>query len=615
VNRRNRRTAAKCKSALGGPRDLAALCVAGLNHLRAERLLDAQLCCQQALAIDSNYPDALHLMGLLSIQAQQYDHAAEWVARAVRQDSRLDYLVTLGTILQFQKRFAQAFEAFDKAAQVRPDAARLWSSRGKLLVELKRPGEALLSFQRALELNPRDCEAAFNCGLLLHDEGRLQEAVLHFTLCDELKPNHAPILRSRGRALGSLGQFNEALADNIRAHELDPTDAANCSNIAGLLQSLHRDEEVPPWLDKALSLQPDQVDALRNKAVWLRDHHRFDEAFAIYQRLKVLDPGNARTEWNLSHLHLLTGDLEAGWAARESRWKVPGLTLARFEPSQPIWLGQESIDGKTVVIHFDEGLGDTIQFARYVPLVAARGARVILVAPAALCSLLSALPGVSECLPTSNGKLPAFDMYCPISSLPLAFGTRLETIPSAISYLPSSAQTRVQAWEDRLGSHDRLRVGLVWSGNPEHKNDRNRSLPLRELSPLLDLEATFVSLQKELRPDDRTTLLQNAEIVDLTGHLTDFVETAALISCLDLVITVDTSVAHLSGALGCPTWILLPYTPDYRWLLDRDDSPWYPTVRLFRQTEARLYTQVLERVRAALSARIAGFARSPARSA
>jgi tetratricopeptide (TPR) repeat protein len=608
VNRRNRRTAAKSKSALRGPGDLAALCIAGLDHLRAERLLDAQLCCQQAVAIDSNYPDALHLMGLLSIQAQQYDHAVEWVARAVRQDSRLEYLVTLATILQFQRRFAEAFEAFDQATQVKPDAAELWRSRGKLLVELNRPGEALLSFQRALKLNPRDWEAAFHCGLLLHDEGRLQEAVSHFTLCDELKPNHATILRSRGRTLSGLGRTSEALAENIRAHELDPGDAANCSNIGGLLQSLHRDEEVLPWLDKALSLQPDHVDASRNKAMWLGRHHRFDEAFAVYQRLKVLDPGNAKTEWNLSHLHLLTGNLEAGWAGREARWKVLGLPLARFEPSQPVWLGQESIDGKTLVIHFDEGLGDTIQFARYVPLVAAHGARVILVVPAALCALLSALPGVSECLPMSNDKLPAFDMYCPISSLPLAFGTRLETIPSAISYLPPPAQMRLQAWEDRLGPHDRLRVGLVWSGNPKHKNDHNRSLRLGELSSLLDLDAIFVSLQKELRPDDRTTLLQMTEIVDLTEHLTDFMETAALISCLDLVITVDTSVAHLAGALGCPTWILLPYTPDYRWLLDRDDSPWYPTVRLFRQTEARLYTQVLDRVRAELSARIAEFA-------
>jgi hypothetical protein len=198
---------------------------------------------------------------------------------------------------------------------------------------------------------------------------------------------------------------------------------------------------------------------------------------------------------------------------------------------------------------------------------------------------------------SAAATLPAFDMYCAISSLPLAFGTRLETTPSATPYLPPPPKSRVQAWENRLGPHDRLRVGLVWSGNPEHKNDHNRSLPFRALTPILKLDAFFVSLQKEVRPEDKTALLDRTDVVDLASHLTDFVETAALMSCLDLVITVDTSAAHLAGALGLPTWILLPYTPDYRWLLDREDSPWYPTVRLFRQTETREYASVLDRVR------------------
>jgi hypothetical protein len=195
-------------------------------------------------------------------------------------------------------------------------------------------------------------------------------------------------------------------------------------------------------------------------------------------------------------------------------------------------------------------------------------------------------------------------MYCPVSSLPLAFGTRLETIPSATPYLPAPAEARLQAWEDRLGPHDKLRVGLVWSGNPRHDNDHNRSIPLRMLTRILDVDATFVSLQKDPRPDDRATLLERTEIVDLTDRLTDFAETAALASRLDLVITVDTSIAHLAGALGRPTWVLLPYMPDYRWLLDRDDSPWYPTVRLFRQTATRDYASVLDSVRTELLATV-----------
>jgi hypothetical protein len=256
---------------------------------------------------------------------------------------------------------------------------------------------------------------------------------------------------------------------------------------------------------------------------------------------------------------------------------------------------------------FGRGLGDSIQLVRYVPMLAARGARIILFISDPLLQLFSGLPHVSHCLPLSARSLPGFDMHCPMASLPLAFATRLETIPAAKSYLPVPAESRVRDWEHRLGPHDKLRVGLVWSGNPKHYNDHNRSARLQTFLRLLDVDATFVSLQKEPRPGDQAILRERTDIVDLTAHLTDFAETAALVSCLDLVITVDTSVAHLAAALGCPTWILLPYTPDYRWLLDRDDSPWYPTVRLFRQTATRDYGDVLGRVRDQLLMRIAAF--------
>jgi len=232
----------------------------------------------------------------------------------------------------------------------------------------------------------------------------------------------------------------------------------------------------------------------------------------------------------------------------------------------------------------------------------ARGARVILVVDDAAYPLLSALSDVAQCFPKSTGMLPAFDMHCPMSSLPLAFATRLDTIPSGVSYLPAPAESRVHAWEGRLGPHERPRVGLVWSGNPNHINDHNRSIPLRTLARILDLDAAFVSLQKDARRDDGAVLRERTGLIDLTAELTDFSETAALVSCLDLVITVDTSVAHLAGALGRPAWVLLPFSPDYRWLLGRDDSPWYPTLRLFRQTESREYGSVLDRVRAELVA-------------
>jgi tetratricopeptide (TPR) repeat protein len=605
MNRRERRAAArgsKTTLSTATANTPAALYQAGLQHFRAGRHLDAQLCCQQALALDAEHADTLHLLGQLSLDARQYDHAVEWISRAIRQNPKTEYLTNLGIALRNQGRREEALKVFDKAVQLDPNDADLWRNLGNALTDAQRPADALLSFQQALKLNPRHWDAAQQCGHLLYRLGRLEEALVHFDQCNELQPNHAKTLQMRALATYGLDQFEEALADIRRAHALDPANADVCNNSGVFLRRLGREEEALPWFDKALKLRPNFRAALVNKAFALTQIRRFVEAFAVYNEMNAVDPGNVEADYDVSLLHLLTGNFEAGWAGREARWNVPGLSIARFEFPQPVWLGKESIAGKTLLVYADEGLGDTIQFSRYARMAAARGARVILMVQDALCPLLAELAGASQCLPRSAGTPPAFDAYCPITSLPLAFATKLETIPSATPYLPAPAASRLQAWEDRLGPHDRLRIGLVWSGNPKHRNDLNRSIPLHLLARIVDVDATFVSLQKDPRPDDGAILHKRNDIVDLTSHLTDFAETAALVSCLDLVIAVDTSVAHLAGALGRPTWILLPFVPDYRWLLDRDDSPWYPTVRLFRQNETRDYADVVDRVRKELAA-------------
>jgi tetratricopeptide (TPR) repeat protein len=578
---------------------------AGLAHMQGGRYRDARVCCQQALAADRNHADTLHLMGLLFLHAKQYDHAVEWIAHAIRQDPKPHFLASLGTALQRQGRQEEALKAFDKAVQLKPDDVELWVKLGAALREFGRPADALMTYQHALKLSPRHWDAAYGSGSILHQLGRFEEAVKQFDLCRELRPNHASTLLLRGLSQRSLSRFDEYLADSLAAHALDPNSAETCSNIGSALLSLGRCDEALGWFDRALAIRPNLVEVLNNKAVSLGQLHRFDDAFALYDRMKVRKLNNTRTEWIFSHLHLLTGNFEAGWAEHEARLKLPSATYPKFP--LPIWLGSEDIEGKTILICADEGLGDTIQFVRYVPMLVERGARVVLVVQTPLYHLLSGLPGLLLCFSFAGGQLPEIDMHCPMVSLPLAFGTRLDSIPSATSYLPRPAKSRVQAWEDRLGPHTRLRVGLVWSGSLTHTNDHNRSIPLRSLSRILDADATFVSLQKDPRPNDVAVVRERNDIIDLTADLTDFSETAALVSCLDLVITVDTSVAHLAGALGRPTWILLPYTPDYRWLLDRDDSPWYPSVRLFRQNQSRDYASVLDRVREALRARVIAF--------
>ncbi|MBU6462063.1 MAG: glycosyltransferase family protein [Bradyrhizobium sp.] len=592
------------EAAARGPKMPSELCEVGFRHRQGDRHLDAQLCCQQALAQNPNHADSLHLMGLLSSDAEQFDHALEWIVRALKQDLKPEYLSSLGMTLRRQGQYQRAFQAFDKAVQLNPRDAELWKERGNALFELNRPADALLSLQQALALNPDYWDAACASAVILYGLDRFEEASRHLELCDALRPNHVSTLCLRAASLDHLGRFEEAFAVYQQAYALDPDNFESLNGICEALQSLGRSEEALQWFDRASESRPN-LDALNNKAVAMQRLHRFSEAMALHDRVRAIDPDNAAACWNLALLQLLTGNFEAGWAGREIRRRVPNHQIVYPNLSEPMWLGKESIEGKTILLCADEGLGDTIQFARYVPMVAARGANVILVVQDPLHALLSGSYGVARCFPTSaRMQWPSFDMHCPLTSLPLAFATRLDTIPSAMSYL-SADQTFAGAWENALGPRDRLRVGLVWSGNPKHTNDRNRSIPLRTLSCLLGMDATFISLQKDPRPDDSAFLRERSDIVDLTAGLSDFAQTAALVSCLDLVITVDTSIAHLAGALGRPTWVLLPYLPDFRWLLDRDDSPWYPTLRLFRQQQARDYAEVIDRMGTELAAMIA----------
>jgi tetratricopeptide (TPR) repeat protein len=582
---------------------------AGIQHLQLGQLTDAERCCQKILAEDPANSDALHLMGLIAARANRLDVAVEYFAQAIRHNpNNPDYFSNLASVLHRLGGLEEAAKSYDRALLLKPDVADGWNNLGQVLQKLNRSNEAVSSYQRALKIEPRHLHAIDNLGKLLLELDRYEEALAFLDLSEQIKPGRANIFHMRGTCLQRLMKFEEALVSYNRAVAIDPDYPDAHNNIATIFQAFGRHDEALVRLARALELRPSFIEGLVNRGITLFELRQFDQAFASFDRAIALEPDHAYAHLNLALFRLLSGDFAAGWAGREWRWKVPGLDLVARPFSQPLWLGDEPLAGKTILLHSDEGLGDTIQFVRYAPMVAELGARVILEIPDALHVLLSDFPGVSHGQPKSRGDLPAFDFHCPLSSLPLAFRTRIETIPSAPAYLHASVGTRRRQWEDRLGPRDRPRVGLVWSGNPNHRNDRNRSLAMGALSPILDLDATFVSLQKGVRPEDKAILGQRPDVLDVEEHLLDFADTAALISCLDLVISVDTSVAHLAGALGCPVWILLPYTPDFRWLLDRDDSPWYPTAQLFRQAETREWASVLNRVRAELQGLIAAWA-------
>ncbi|WP_234685785.1 tetratricopeptide repeat protein [Bradyrhizobium monzae] len=479
---------------------------------------------------------------------------------------------------------------------------------GHQLWQLERTDEALLHFQQALQLSPQYVEAAENCGRLLLDLGRHAEALDCLDAAERLNPDSASLYRIRGICLQEMNRLAEAEEDFARSIALDARAAETHNNLGLLHWKLGRTDQAFASIDRAVALRPDFAAALANKAWMLLDLQLLDQASAAFRRSLAIDPNRASTIFSFALLQLLTGDFERGWAGREARWKASSLRLADPGFAQPLWRGEQPIEGKTILLYCDEGLGDSLQFARYVPMVAALGARVILGVRPPIQQLLAGIPGVAECTSREAAASLAFDLHCPLGSLPLAFKTRLNTIPFPEGFLPAPAAERVTAWqdrlEDRLGPRNRFRVGLVWSGDPGHKNDHNRSIALRALAPLLDCDVQFVSLQKGVRDQDRAFLDERKDVLDLSDHLTDFSDTAALVSCLDLVISVDTSVVHLAGGLGAPVWTMLPFNPDWRWLLNRDDSPWYSSMKLFRQPERGDWASVVDSVRLELEGQV-----------
>jgi len=483
---------------------------------------------------------------------------------------------------------------------LRPDYADGLSNRGTVLYALKRFDEALASFDAALALRPDYAEALSNRGAILQELGRFDDALASYDRALALTPNYVEALSNRSNTLRALNRFEEALASCDRALALRPDYAEGLSNRGNALRGLNRFEEALASYDRALAVRPDYAEALSNRGTTLQDLRRFDAALMDFAAAVRLRPDYAGAHVNEALCRLLTGDFARGWDGYEWRWELDYTAADRRNFTQPMWVGGDEIAGKTILLHAEQGLGDTIQFCRYVPMVAERAGRVILEAQKQLCDLMGSLPAAVQIMPR-NDPLPRFDLHCPLLSLPRAFRTRLETIPAATPYLRASSQA-VMAWKERLVSTRRPKIGLAWSGNPANKNDHNRSITLNSLLPMLDCDATFVSLQWAVRGADIDALKERTDLLHFGDELKDLSETAALISNLDLVISVDTVFAHLAGALAVPVWILLPYAPDWRWLVDRDDSPWYPTARLFRQDDTCTWGNVVKRIQAALRA-------------
>jgi len=471
--------------------------------------------------------------------------------------------------------------AYDRAIAINPLYAEAFSNRGLALQELSKTDKALGDFSHAIEIDSNLAEAWNNRGNVLTEINRLDEAITNYDQAIHINPLYAEAYNNRGITLKEKKRLAESLASYDSAIEINLTYAEAYSNRGLTLTDMRQMDAAIASFDHAIKINPSYAEAFSNRGNTLVCMKKLDEAIASFDRAIEINPEYAEAKWNKALALLLDGQFSEGWPLYEWRWKYKKFSSPKRDFLAPLWLGNESLTGKTILLHAEQGLGDTIQFCRYAKLVKALGAKVILEVPKILVCLLGSLEGVDELI--EHGKLlPFFDFHTPLLSLPLAFKTDINNIPNPTYYLAPTI-TNLSKWKVKLGEKVLPRVGLVWSGNSTHINDHNRSLLLENLLVLLPNQFEYISLQKEVREIDESVLL-NSPIKHFGESINDFADTAALCKLMDIVISVDTSVAHLSGAIGNATYLLLPYSPDWRWLLERTDSPWYQTTRLYRQS-------------------------------
>ena len=435
-------------------------------------------------------------------------------------------------------------------------------------------------------------------GVALHRQGKLGDAKQIYEKILQKQSNNYDAIQLLGSIYNQIKLPEMSLKYFDKALKINKTNPAVYNNRGNAFQALKRFGDALKSYEEALKLKPDHAEAYNNLGKTLQELERFEDALKSYEEALKLKPDYAEATWNKSLLLILIGDYLDGWTLYESRLEKED--TKKDYPSYPqiAWRGQENIQGKKILISSEQGLGDTIQFVRYLEKIHQLGAEIVLQVPKTLSNITSTI-GAPITVIDNKSKLPEFDAYCPLLSLPHVFKTTVETIPASVPYLFADQQ-KVSEWDQELGVKTITRIGLVWSGAAGHKNDHNRSIPLELLTNLIDLPVEWHSLQKEYRAEDKKVLKSITALKQHQDHLEDFTDTAALIECMDLVISVDTSVAHLAGALGKPVWILLPFVPDYRWMLEREDCPWYPTAKLLRQDETRDWRQVINRVASSL---------------
>jgi tetratricopeptide (TPR) repeat protein len=527
-------------------------------HQQAGQLADAERICRDVLGMEPHRADALQMLGRI-----------EWK----------------------RGRRAEAAKLFRQSLVSDPMQAGSHRNLGLVLSEMGKWDEAIRALARSVELRPESAETFFDLGNAYYARGMGEQAVGAFRQAVALKPDFVDALYNLANTLQKTERWEEAIPIYQRAVELRPDFMQAHNNLGNALWRMGRLEEAIAAYRTALAMEPMKAEMHNNLGNIHYAKGDMDGAMKYYEEAIALRGDFAGAHWNISLVHLMRGEYERGWPLYEWRWKVPGLGLSVKIPG-PVWDGSE-LNGRRILIHNEQGLGDVMQFSRYVPYVLERGGKIVFSCSMTLHRLLGGQWPIEEFVAT-GGKLPAYDVQCPLMSMPLVARTTLLTIPAHVPYIRADAKDSAK-WRERVPRDGRRKIGLVWVG--QRMPDPFRAASPAVLAPLGKVEGVWLcSLQLGEKADPALGL----NLTDWTDELTDMGQTAALIDNLDLVITVDTAVAHLAGAMGKPTWVLLKLTPDWRWMRGREDSPWYPTMRLFRQERFGDWEAVVGRIVAAL---------------
>jgi tetratricopeptide (TPR) repeat protein len=570
----------------------------GLALMGLNRVDEAIAAYEKGLAIFPNSPESVTNYGNALYRKGQHDRAIELFKKVISwQPTFADAWMNMGNALMAKKQGKEAIAAYRQALEVRPGYAEALNNLGNALYHDKKYDEAIAIYHQALKSNPNMAETHYNLANALCDKKFPEQAIAAFRQALALKPNYADAANNLGSALQQKGDPAAAVDVLRRALQMRPDFPETYNNLGNALHDLGELSGAIAAFNKAIALKPDYVAVYSNLAKSLYQLGKYDEVIACCRKSLSLDPDFETGHFNLGICLLLLGDFEQGWKEYAWRWQVQNSTLPQRNIKEPIWDGSD-LQGKTILLHAEQGFGDTLQFVRYLPMVRERGGKIILACEPPLGRLLRGQFEI-EHLVVGNELVPPFETHCPLLNLPLAFGTTLQTIPDSVPYIkPPESETL--KWRQRLSEHKGIKIGICWAGRPTHPNDRNRSIALSTLLPHLKGTGTFISLQKAAAGQIQQ-LPPQLRPMDWTNELMDFADTAGLVASLDLVISVDTAIVHLAGAMGKPVWVLLPYAPDWRWMIGREDSPWYPTMRLFRQQIFGDWSVPLNRLSGALS--------------